>query len=463
METTTHPSGINTTNPYYELNAIRDVDKFYGRSLLFRRFFEALANHQSVSLIGPRKIGKSSLLCCACVEKMQKRYPFVLNHHLFVHLDLREYLHKTIPDFFQEVCKEILLECQKIPTLSLQSNDQGEDRFSDLLEQIETSGFYLVLLLDSFDNIARNKHFGPDFLSFLRAHATKGRVSYVTATFAPLYELSHKGIVDSPFFNIFYPYTLGAFTEEEALELITQPAKEAGMAFTEEEIAWVRHYAGLHPFFIQRVCYVLFEEKRQPTNGKVNFEKHARTLAYRDLLPHFSDMWEHMSEEERLSLQDEAQQKDNQLRILPELSESAFFRQFVRNKCEVGLAEMSMDELEHALNQMNNPAKLGETSLRLMKAVTQRLNDEIPATASEKGKVIRDVLSEGLESMCGSGVRSDTAPDWLLYNILYYRYFRHHLKNNVIADRLGFTSDRQYYRARNKAIEALRNALLGME
>lgn len=394
---------------------------------------------------------------------MQMRYPFNLGQHIFVHLDLREYLHKTISDFFHEVCKEILLVCQSIPHMTLRSSGQGQDKFSNLLDKIEEKGYYLVLLLDSFDNIARNIHFGPDFLSFLRAHATMGRVSYVTATVASLYELSHKGIVDSPFFNIFYPFTLGAFTEEEAFELITVPAKQAGMPFTEEEIAWVRRYAGLHPFFIQRVCYALFGEKLQPTNGKADFEKHVRTLAYRDLLPHFSVVWKHITQEERLSLQDEAQQRGDQSRIIPELSESAFFRQFVRNLLQIGLFQMSVDELEDALDNMNDLTKLGETNLRLMKAVASRFDDAIHPTAAEKGKVIRDVLTEAFERMRGSSARSDTAPDWLHYNILYYRYFRHHLKNNLIADRLGFTSDRQYYRIRNKAIEALRNILLEME
>ncbi len=54
------------------------------------------------------------------------------------------------------------------------------------------------------------------------------------------------------------------------------------------------------------------------------------------------------------------------------------------------------------------------------------------------------------------------APDWMYYNILYYRYFRLHLNNSRISERLG-SGVRQYYRAQIKAIEALRNILLEME
>lgn len=76
---------------------------------------------------------------------------------------------------------------------------------------------------------------------------------------------------------------------------------------------------------------------------------------------------------------------------------------------------------------------------------------------------MRKVLNEALERMHGTGLRRDTASDWRLYNILYYRYFKHHLKNEQISARLEFTSTRQYFRERIKAIDALFNILLEME
>lgn len=449
-------------NPFYHLMAICNLDMFFGRVSLLRRFYELLYNRQSVSLIGPRGIGKSSFLCCASQIEMQEHFPFDLSHHLFVLLDLRQHIYKTSEEFFHGVCCEILKKSQSFLGLTLQTNGRGADEFSDFLEQISQQGFFPVLMLDAFDKITLNEHFGPEFFSFLRAHATFGKISYVTGTVASLYDLSHRGISDSPFFNIFYSAPLGAFTEEEALELISLPAQRAGMPFTDEEIAWIRKEAGLHPFFLQRVCYLIFEEKRHAANGVVDLS-HARKKLYRELQPYMTEIWQQLTEAQRTSLQDEAQQKGHHLRTLPELSESAFFRQFVRNTCEVELFQMSVDEMEEALNKLNDPAALGETDLRLMKAVNRLLDDAIPPTAAEKGKVIREVLNEAFEHMRGSGTKSDAAPDWLHYNILYYRYFRHHLKNNVIADRLGFNSDRQYYRARSKAIEALRNILLEME
>ena len=65
--------------------------------------------------------------------------------------------------------------------------------------------------------------------------------------------------------------------------------------------------------------------------------------------------------------------------------------------------------------------------------------------------------------MRGNGARTDQAFDWRLYNILYYRYFKYHLKHDLISVRLEFTSTRQYFRERGKALESLLNELLEME
>src|SRR5207249_735528 len=133
--------------------------------------------------------------------------------------------------------------------------------FSYLLDQINEEGFFPVMMLDSFEKITLNKHFEPEFFNILRAYATDGKVSYITATIAPLYEVSHRDLAGSPFFNIFHPLKLGAFTPEEALELITVPVQSSGISFTSEETNWVVKMAGLHPFFIQRVCFTLFEAR----------------------------------------------------------------------------------------------------------------------------------------------------------------------------------------------------------
>ncbi|MFL5654254.1 MAG: hypothetical protein ACJ8CB_08760, partial [Ktedonobacteraceae bacterium] len=272
--------------------------------------------------------------------------------------------------------------------------------------------------------------------------------------------LCHSGIAGSPFFNIFYTYQMNALLPEEARELITTPAKQAGISLSNAEIDLVLKWAGYHPFFIQRICYLLCEQKQN--TGKIDM-KQLKDLAYKELAPIFDDVWGQLSEWQKELLQDEAQQKEHQQRALPELSESAIFRLFIRTICRAGFFSLTALELEEALGKIDDLSMLGETNLRLMKVVSRHLkNQDTPPTAIDKGIAVREVLKEALKSLRGSGTQSDRAPDWRYYNILYYRYFKYHLKNDQIAARLG-VSVRQYYRERDKAIELLLNALVEME
>ena len=124
---------------------------------------------------------------------------------------------------------------------------------------------------------------------------------------------------------------------------------------------------------------------------------------------------------------------------------------------------MTTDELDSALDKLTDPKALGETKLRLLKIVSDRLRNETLPSSLVRGMTIRDILKEAFGRLRGPGVRKDSAPDWRLYNILYYRFFQYHLKNEQIATRLEFTSIRKYYRERTRAIEALLNILFEME
>jgi hypothetical protein len=316
--------------------------------------------------------------------------------------------------------------------------------------------------MDAFDNITRNKKFDPEFFSFLRACATAGKVSYVTASRAPLYEVCHNAIKESPFFNIFSTRYLGPLTQDEARNLILVPSREAGYPFIEAEAEWVLTLAGKHPFFVQRVCYMLFEEKSLQNDDEIDLDS-VRVQAYNELRPHFEGMWERLDEKRQLQLKDEVRGIVGLHVEMPELSESALFCQFVREKCNIQLFEMTTEELEQVLDKIEDARFLGDSDLRHLKVVAQRIPKDVSLSAIERGRMIREVLGLAHEHLRGNGVRTDSALEWKLYNILYYRYFKRHLKNEVISVKLEFTSIRQYYRERSKAIEALLNALLEME
>jgi hypothetical protein len=445
-------------NPYVHTNTIRDQDMFFGRRALLRRIYEGLISKQSISLIGLQRIGKSSLLHALPLHELQGNFADSLGKHIFVLLDLREYSLKSSDDFFEAVSRRILAQARKHVNLDHEP-EEGADEFIDLLTEIHEQGFHTVMLMDAFDNVARNSRFSWEFFSFLRSQATFGRVSYVIATTAPLQKICHRDIEGSPFFNIFAVQNVGALELEEARELILHPAQKVGLAFTLDEADWIIKLAGLHPFFIQQVCNYFFEEKLLHDGAKVD-RKHIKNQAYRALEPHFNDIWERLPPEKQDQLKDEARVVNKQTCEVPELSESSLFRLFVRDKFKIYLFRMTPEALEKALGKLNDPKKLGACELA---NIVSSGGPQGTPTVVEKGLLLRKMLNDAFERMHGTGTRQDGASDWLLYNILYYRYFKHHMKNEHISTRLQFTSLRQYYRERSKAIEALFTILLEME
>ncbi|SRR5579871_4221718 len=466
-------------NPYISMNPIRDresLSMFHGRKPQLRRFYRDLAIRQSVSIRGPRQTGKTSFLWCACQPEVQERFDEDLRRHLFVLLDLREAFFHTVEGFFAHVSEAIARQA-RAQNLVLQPVGESADLYLSVLTQVSDQGCKLVLLLDSFDALARNEQFGPDFLSFLRSQSSNGNVTYVTASIEPLNKLGHQGIKDSPFFNVFDEIILAELTREEAEQLIREPAQREGLPFTDNEVEWILKYAGLHLCFIRRTCAVLFDLKLQSANQQVSKQRFLNK-AYSALKPLFQDAWNRLSDEDQAAIGDEVQtkervdyqeqvedeQKDETSRPFSELTGSAFFRQFVRAVNKVGLFKMTVEELEEALEKMHDLAALGETNLRLMKIVGHRLNGNAASTPVERGKVIQGVLREALEQLRGPGARADTEPGWYSYNILDYRYFsRYRPTHQKIRVRLEFNNDRQYFRKRKDAIVALLNILFEME
>ncbi|TMC15533.1 MAG: helix-turn-helix domain-containing protein, partial [Chloroflexi bacterium] len=313
------------SNPYQYMNAVHRPEMFFGRSRVLRRLYSAIVSQQCISLVGSGHIGKSSVLRSLKFPEVQQRFEYDLSQHLLISIDLRKYLQKSSDDFFEAVCKQIAHQSH----LPLDANGlAGEDEFSEILDQINEQGFHPVLLMDAFDNITSNKSFGRDFFAFLRSQAAK--VSYVTASIAPLSKVCSNVIETSPFFNIFVVCHLESLTPEEARELVIQPAERTGLFFSDSDVEWVLAQAGRHPFYLQRICYHLFDEKLHQ-GSEVN-RNLVRDQAYKELYPHFEYTWERLNEEDQRILKDEAQRRGKQSRALPELSESNLFRRFVRDK-----------------------------------------------------------------------------------------------------------------------------------
>lgn len=444
-------------NPYLALNPISEPDRFFGPFTVLNKLLSAVASRQNVSLIGSRHCGKTTLLRCMMLPMLQEQFGFDFSHHLFIYLDVRNCLRKTCDGFFDFLYEEIIAACQGRVDIH-PSSKTGEDRFIDLLRQIKAKKFYPVLLLDAFDEITNSKAFDPEFFMFLRAQATARLVSYVTATIKPLNEISHPAVQGSPFFNIFVVCRVKPLALNEARNLIMTPSRLAGCPFTRVECEWILSLTGGHPFFIQRACYLFFEEKcalldeRSPRDIDLD---DLEAIIYDDLAPHFDYLWNDLNAAQKK----EARRKDMSAleQHCPELAGSPLFHRYALAPRKLPPSGELVEDLKEALKHLDSPSLLANSKIRQLKTVAVRIEQSGAVSPFEEGRVIREILNEGLEKLKGTGLRSNTNATWQAYNILSYTYFhkRSDLTQQGIATKLLAISLRQYHREKDAAIIAL--------
>ena len=247
-----------TQNPYAVRFVIKDPDAFYGRSTELSDLFTRLGAMQSCSVVGPRRIGKSSLLYY--LTQVYQEHLADADNYVFAFIDLQELSGLGADDFFDTAVFE-LQEASNHPTLAEMVIDHyGNMRgFRRFLMKLRGTGLKLVLCLDEFEMLSQNEQYSVDFFTYLRGLCSNYDLALITSSRTSLYELCHQGgLQTSQFWNIFVELNLGLLPEAEAISLICEPFAHIGRELAQEEIGFVQEWAGHHPFFIQTCCYHLF-------------------------------------------------------------------------------------------------------------------------------------------------------------------------------------------------------------
>jgi serine/threonine-protein kinase len=233
-------------------------DLFFGRTALVRRLFRRLGSErpQSVSVVGERRIGKSSLLNFLRSPRARAAHLDAPDRFFFALIDFQQLRSLDEAGFYAAVFAAVQKQSEGVLALDLEPSQEG---MRLLCETLTERGFRLVLLFDEFECVTKNEHFGAPFYSLLRSLANTTALAFVTASARPLKDMcvSHQ-IADSPFFNIFATQHLGLFTEDEGRLLVVEPSQARGvpLAPLADEILTT---GGLYPFFLQMACSAWFD------------------------------------------------------------------------------------------------------------------------------------------------------------------------------------------------------------
>jgi serine/threonine-protein kinase len=275
-------------NPYLNRTAIKDDRGFFGRRRELATIFSRIdaPEPQSVSIVGERRIGKSSLLRAL----VRRKHLFLrrADEFVFTYLDLHEKVHGDASDFFAALLQELSLGLRDMQMLD---SEPTYESIRAAVARLDRSRIKLVLVLDEFEAITQNQNFTLEFFSFLRSLPNNYAVSFIVSSARELQDLCHsKELSGSPFFNIFHKLNLSSFTPEEAAELIAQPSAAAGYPLEPHAPAIVR-LGGYFPFFLQMACCAFFENQGDPDHIAERF--------YEQAIGHFVYVWDHLSERER--------------------------------------------------------------------------------------------------------------------------------------------------------------------
>ena len=269
-------------NPYTNRGTIKNPQEFYGRERETRRIFSRISSShpQCISIIGERKIGKSSLLYFINHQETRRKWLKDADSYVFVLADLQERAcEMSFKTFFQFIFKTLAEQLGEsiIPGSLIQSVEteaEFYETFKTIVSNIEKQKLKLIIMFDEFGTITSSGNFDSAFFSFLRSIANNYECAYITTSRAKLQNLCRDtDVSESPFFNIFAPVPLGQFELDEARDLIFTPSEKAGIKFDDREAEFVLSVAGRHPLFIQMACSALFDHKsRDGAARKVDFE-----------------------------------------------------------------------------------------------------------------------------------------------------------------------------------------------
>jgi uncharacterized protein len=312
---------LTIPNPFTYGRPITEPAHFAGRQLEARDIYSRLGNIESSSVLGERRIGKTSFLKYISHSSTVRKFGLDPDRYLFIFVDLQGYDHQETSDvFWCDVLDEIEAQAKddRLQNTVAETRTQpslGTRELGDLLDSTGRQGQRVVLLLDEFENVTRNPKFDVDFFNRLRSLAIHHNLALITSSRRELVELCYsREVASSPFFNIFANIDLGLLTQDEGGELMDKVLTGTPVSFDQVERGYLQQMTGRHPFFLQMAAHFLFESHFRQLNRGDRFS-FTRQQFDKQAAPHFLSYWHHSDDDEQITLMalallNKAQRKD---------------------------------------------------------------------------------------------------------------------------------------------------------
>lgn len=400
---------MTVDNPFFHRGAIRRSEEFHGRDAEIEQILGLLRNGQSVSLIGPRRIGKSSLLLHVARPRTRAAFQLDRPQALFVLLDCQEFGGSPPEEVYEALLTELTDAAAQAGVDVGQVTRFGTYRSLDrVLNHIHREGTGVVVLLDEFEMLAANEKLTPYFFARLRGLTTKYGLAYITASQRPLFDITaDEEILSSPFFNIFVTLPLGLYSPQEAHSLLARRLEGTGVVFQEPLCNHLLHLAGPHPFFLHIAGYHAFQAVVE--RGSLERKDELRQLDTPievEADSHLSYLWQNLTPDEQYALTilegpvDSMRLLEQQCLVAREDGEyhytSEILRRFVRRQEVLGVIQAGpfvIDEQRHTVHANGAELNLTTSQFDLFVRLTQEAGHVVHSSDLEQavwGEVLVD-------------------------------------------------------------------------
>ncbi|MFN8490865.1 MAG: ATP-binding protein [Caldilineaceae bacterium] len=260
---------MSNANPFTFGAMITDPNRFIGRRAELEIITARLngSQPQGSAVVGPRRIGKSSLLHYLYQPRTDETVRAAANQRV-LYLDAQQGECAT-PEAFRRTLVMALLASQPFDRRTQKGKTLDDVQtalntnplcpWETVRLVLENLPFHPVICLDEFEALLGDT-FDNRFFDALRNWANEGLLTWITASALPLSDLGRQHNHTSPFFNLLATVTLKELTDSEATELLDQ-ANVTSYAFTPQERRMLRSLASNHPYHLQIVAWKLWEEK----------------------------------------------------------------------------------------------------------------------------------------------------------------------------------------------------------
>jgi hypothetical protein len=287
------------SNPYSSREPVRSEEMFFGRSRELQEIAQFLRGNQSVSLVGPPGIGKTSLLL-HLMRPLTEKELGLGNGILACYLDCETAGEESTEGVLRGFAAALMAEMKsrglpEVDELRQAQVSPSRLAFESAVRALNRRGLAAAILLDDFERLSANTRLGVSFFNALRSAAGRLQLAYLTTSADPLIDITYTArpqeTLSSPFFNIFSTLRLGLLDESDARDLIQKPATRAGRPFPPDRRVDLYRLAGGHPLILQTVCRHAWEHPDDSSGTEAQ--------CAREMQPHFERAWLRLTEAER--------------------------------------------------------------------------------------------------------------------------------------------------------------------